>query len=45
MPSKAADSSDTSFETSSNAFSRSMKSVAERVLYPLFFRGFTPVME
>ena len=35
MPSSAADSSNTSFETSSNAFSRSRKMVAERALYPL----------
>ena len=35
MPSSAADSSNTSFETSSKAFSRSRKMVAERALYPL----------
>ena len=35
MPSSAADSSNTSFETSSKAFSRSRKIVAERDLYPL----------
>ena len=35
MPSSAADSSNTSFETSSKAFSRSRKIVSERNLYPL----------
>ena len=35
MPSNAADSSNTSFETSSKAFSRSREIVAERALYPL----------
>ena len=35
MPSSAADSSNTSFETSSNVFSRSRKIVAKRDLYPL----------
>ena len=35
MPSSAADSSRTSFDTSSNAFSRSWKIVAERDVYPL----------
>ena len=35
MSSSAADSSTTSFETSSKAFSRSRKIVAERDLYPL----------
>ena len=35
MPSSAADSGNTSFETSSKAFSRSRKIVADRDLYPL----------
>ena len=35
MPSSATDYSNTSFETSSKAFSRSRKIVAERDLYPL----------
>ena len=35
MPSSNADSSNTSFETSSNVFSRSRKIVAELDLYPL----------
>ena len=35
MPSSAADSSNTSFETGSKAFSRSRKIVSERDLYPL----------
>ena len=35
MPSSAADSSNTSFETSLKGFSRSRKIVAERKLYPL----------
>ena len=35
MPSSAADSGNTSFETSSKTFSRSRKIVAERALYPL----------
>ena len=35
MPSSAADSSNTSLETSSKAFSRSRKMVTARLLYPL----------
>ena len=35
MPISAADSSKTSFDTSTNAFSRYRKIVAERDLYPL----------
>ena len=35
MPSSASDSSMTSFDTSSKAFSRSRKIVAERDLYPV----------
>ena len=35
MPSNAADSSNTSYKTSSNDFTRSRKIVAERDLYPL----------